>query len=173
MRLLSAYDPLLQPASKFFSSLDTPGTLLVAALLALAAVAMALPPYFGYRYRGNFWTALFGSSDAMTSVSIDIFIVAAAFLLWAAHDVRTLRLSAATFAGLCAGLAIALAMPVPLYLAARTVRQAQMGKQARDDEEEVPLHRICWLCPLSIFVVAGVVSQVIFITNVENLQRGH
>lgn len=66
----------------------------------------------------------------MTCLSIDVFICAAAFLAWAFYDMHVLQMSLATFIALCAGLAVALAMPIPLYLAARTVRQIQVEQEA-------------------------------------------
>lgn len=72
---------------------------------------------------------MFESSDAMTSISLDALIVAAAFLVWAIYDIKHLQLSLITWFALCAGLVIALAMPIPLYLAARTVRQSKLRHQ--------------------------------------------
>ena len=44
--------------------------------------------------------------------------------------VRQLQLSLVTFFALCVGLAIALAMPIPLYLATRVVREANVAHKA-------------------------------------------
>ena len=72
---------------------------------------------------------MFGTNDAMPCLSLDVIIAAVAFLLWTFYDMQQLELSLITFLGLCAGLAIALAMPIPIYLATRIVRTASIAQQ--------------------------------------------
>ena len=178
MRIAEPNDPLLQSLSTFARHLKRDEQLLVLLLLAAATAASVLPPYFGYRYRGNFWAALFGTSDAMTSVTIDIFIVAASFIVWAWHDMHRLQLSVLTFVALICAFGVALALPIPLYLVARTVRQANLAAQQRtlqatDSLGAEPLldPPRSVLCPLAVFTTLTVIAQAVFMTNVDNLRR--
>ena len=110
---------------------NTTGSRAVVAMLIIAAcAALVLPPYYGYRYRGNFWMAMFGSSDAMTSISLDAIIAGVAFLVWALLDMQQLQFSLLSYLALVASFAVALALPIPLYLASRTVRQCNMVRRA-------------------------------------------
>lgn len=116
---------------------------------------------------------MFGTSDAFTSISLDAVVAAAAFLLWAFHDMVRLQFSLLSFLALCAAFAVALALPIPLYLAARTVRQAHVSQCPQPEPSSTillqPGRAVC--CPLLVFFVAAAGSQVAFITNVENLRQ--
>lgn len=173
---LSDKDPLLQPILWFLRSLDKASKLLVLSLFLLAALALALPPYFGFRCPCNFWTAMFNTNDAFTSVSIDIFIAAAAFLMWAIHDMHQLEFSAVSVLALVCAFGVALALPIPLYLAARTVRQAHIrAERAATCNAEAPTPLLpperSWCCPLAALVAVSVATQAVFITNVDNIRR--
>ena len=55
---LSRHDPLLQPVSRYYATLDGRERALVSTLILMSLLAMVFPPYYGYRYRGNFWCGL-------------------------------------------------------------------------------------------------------------------
>lgn len=111
---------------------------------------------------------MFGSSDAMTCITLDALISAAAFLVWAYTDMHTLQLSLASYVAVCAGIAVAIAVPIPLYLAARTVRLAHI--RAASVAESLQQPECSAFCPLAVFVLLAAVSQAVFISNVDSLR---
>lgn len=175
-RLLSASDPLLQPLTHLFVGVDCARGCLAAVLMLLAASAMAVPPFYGYRYPDNFWAAMFTTDDAMTCVVLDLLIVAVAFLAWAFDDARRLGFSLLTYLALVGGLAIAVSLPMPLYLAVRTLRLAKADHESALAEQQgavrvelqlgstaAPKTAMSPLCPLALLVVLGLGSQLAFI----------
>ena len=78
---------------------------------------------------------MFSSSDAMTCITLDALISILSFLLWAYQDMHRLQFSLVSFLALCAGVAVAIAVPIPLYLAARTVREANISAAAAEQAE--------------------------------------
>merc|ERR1712203_109884 len=93
----AAADPLLRHLKHFLSGVGGKDAALAAALAAVAATAAVLPPYYGYRYEGNFWAAMFSTSDAMTSMTLDVLLAGVAFLVWMAADMRALGFSLVSF----------------------------------------------------------------------------
>ena len=150
---------MLQPVTQVFHDVHWPARCLVLFLVAAGVLAMILPPYYGWRYEGNFWSAMFTTNDAMTCITLDALIAVATFLVWALWDIHQLRMSLLTFVALCGGVVIAVAVPIPLYLAARTVRVAKM--EATQPGMLEPKRSV--FCPLLVLLLVGVVSQVVYI----------
>ena len=68
------------------------------------------------RRLSQFWEALFGTSDAMTSLSVDALLVIACFIFWAYRDACELSMSGLTFGALLLGFAVALALPTVAFV---------------------------------------------------------
>eukprot|EP00756_Hemistasia_phaeocysticola_P046640 Hpha_TRINITY_DN20434_c0_g1::TRINITY_DN20434_c0_g1_i1::g.64145::m.64145 len=150
-RLVKRGDPFLLPFSDVLEGVPSHSRLLAAVHLAFGIAALVLPPYFGYRYDGNFWKAMFSTNDAMTSMTLDVLIVAASVLLFTAVDMRRLGFSLLSLIFVIASCAVAVSFPVPIYLCMRTIRVAKIDTES---EEGCALAAgTSPVCALSLFVL--------------------
>jgi len=157
-------DPFLQPISSLFSGVGTAERVLFVFFMAMACTAMVIPPFYGYRYEGNFWAYMFGRDDAMTSMSADVFIVCAAWLGFIWHDAIQLRISLLSLLVMVGCCAVALSFPMPVYFAFRTLRvaHAQHAKAAP---------RVSAVSALPLIVLLAIGTQIPFILGASKPRR--
>lgn len=172
LELFNVCDPLLHSVPSFFRRIDSWTVYL---LLLASLAALVLPPYFGYRYRGNFWADMLSTNDALTSMTLDVLIVAFAFISWFIRDMQQLKFSLVSMLVLLACHAVAISLPVPLYLAARSVRLAkqnsgmvieetqELQEQQQHHQGDEGMEALTLFCPLFFLGITALGSQLVFI----------
>jgi len=126
-------------------------------LLVCACIGLILPPYFGYRYDGNFWKDMFNSSDMMTSMTIDVIVVLASVFLWIfLDDAKQVGLCVSTLIVLFGCCIVSLSFVVPLYLAFRTL--ALCTKNHPPDTTTFP-----FASPTIVIILSALISQLCFV----------
>ena len=158
MPLVSRHDPFLQPIPDMLGGMSGGERALFASFLLIATAALVLPPYYGYRYAGNFWVAMFSTNDAATCMAVDLCLATGAFMLFLYHDMRSLRFSLVSYLVVVCTAAIAISFPIPLYFAFRVARGGAMAGGKGGGVEP----RATIACSLTLIAAVAVGNQVAF-----------